>query len=119
MDPQRWQDWVNGYLRAWASNDPDDIGRLFTPDALYYTAPYREPWRGRERIVAGWLKRADAPGSWRFEYDVLGVMDDVGVVRGRTEYPGQTPPGYGNLWLIRLDDDGRCAEFTEWWMAET
>lgn len=33
--------WVDGYVRAWASNDPDDIGRLFTDDATYYTAPFR------------------------------------------------------------------------------
>jgi hypothetical protein len=23
---------------------------------------------------------------------------------------------YSNLWLVRLDDAGRCTEFTEWWM---
>jgi hypothetical protein len=37
----------------------------------------------------------------------------LAVVRGETTYPDET---YSNLWLIRLDDKGRCAYFTEWWM---
>jgi hypothetical protein len=29
----------------------------------------------------------------------------------------RTPPhSYSNLWIIRLDAEGRCTEFTEWWM---
>jgi uncharacterized protein (TIGR02246 family) len=46
-------DWIARYERAWASNDPDEIGALFSDDASYFTAPFREPWRGRQQIVAG------------------------------------------------------------------
>ena len=35
-------------------------------------------------------------------------------VRGWTHY--DDPPGFSNLWVIRFDADGRCIEFTEWWM---
>ena len=34
-----------------------------------------------------------------------------------TEPLGGTPPHtYSNLWVVRLDAEGRCTEFTEWWM---
>jgi hypothetical protein len=36
---------------------------------------------------------------------------------GHTEYQGDEPD-YRNLWTIRLTPDGRCREFTEWWIAE-
>jgi len=39
--------WMLGYVRAWASNDPEEIGNLFTEDANYFTAPGRAPWSGR------------------------------------------------------------------------
>ena len=110
--------WVAGYVRAWASNDPADIAALFTEDAAYYTAPHREPWRGREAIVAGWLDRRDEPGDWTFRHEILAVAGDLGFVRGWTTYadPSQT---YGNLWVVRLTSDGRAREFTEWWMDES
>ncbi|HWL33579.1 MAG TPA: hypothetical protein VNP89_08230 [Gaiellaceae bacterium] len=56
-------DWVASYERAWASNDAGEIGALFTDDALYLTAPFRDPWRGRQQIVDGWLDRKDEPGT--------------------------------------------------------
>ena len=110
--------WIAGYLRAWESNDPDDIARLFTEDARYYTAPFREPWQGREAIVAEWLKAKDEPGTWIFRSELLGISGDLGFVRGWTTYTEDPPKSYSNLWVIRLAADGRCSEFTEWWMRE-
>jgi hypothetical protein len=107
--------WIDGYVRAWNSNEPDDIRALFTEDAEYYTAPFDPPWRGRETIVRSWLDRRDRPGETTFEWQPVSVTDDVAVVQGRTTYPHTT---FHNLWVIRLDSDNRCREFTEWWMEQ-
>jgi hypothetical protein len=117
VDRGHVEGWVERYVRAWGSNDPGEIGDLFTEDSRYYTAPYREPWSGREAIVEGWLDRKDEPGQWDFRYEVLGVSGDLAFVRGWTTYPTDDPPGYSNLWVIRLEPDGRCSEFIEWWMG--
>jgi uncharacterized protein (TIGR02246 family) len=109
--------WVEGYVKAWKTNDPEDIGALFTDDATYYTAPHREPWRGRDAIVQGWLGRKDEQGRWDFEYRVQDVAGDRAYVRGLTTYHDQDASDYSNLWEITLDGDGRCSEFVEWWMV--
>ncbi|MGH2661291.1 MAG: YybH family protein [Actinomycetota bacterium] len=108
--------WVERYVRAWETNDPQDIGSLFTDDATYYTAPFREPWTGRQAIVDGWLDRKDESGDWTFRFEVQGIDGDLAFVRGWTTY--RTDSDYSNLWVIRLDPDGRASEFIEWWMAE-
>ena len=105
--------WVEGYVVAWNSNSPDDIVRLFTEDAEYYTDPYGPPWVGRAQIVEQWLARQDRAGETSFEWQPLVITDEVAVVTGETTYPHAA---YSNLWVIRLDADGRCREFTEWWM---
>ncbi len=115
MEQDQVDEWLQGYLRAWDTNDPEDIGRLFTDDARYFTAPHREPWTGRDAIVEGWIGRKDEPGTWTFRYDILSTAGDLAFVRGWTGYRDE--PDYSNLWVIRLTDDGRCSEFTEWWMA--
>ncbi|GIG61387.1 hypothetical protein Lfu02_57590 [Longispora fulva] len=107
--------WIEGYVAAWESNRPDDIGALFTDDARYHTEPFAEPWRGREEIVRQWLAHADAPGDATFRWEPVAVGGPVSVITGRTVYR-EPPREYHNLWLIRLDDQGRCAEFTEWYM---
>ncbi|MFI7634967.1 nuclear transport factor 2 family protein [Nonomuraea sp. NPDC049400] len=107
--------WVEGYVRAWNSNDPDEISALFTEDALYYTEPHNPPWEGRDEIVSQWLGRQDKPGEARFEWQPVSVTDEVSVIQGVTTYPDKT---YSNLWVIRFVPDGRCREFTEWWMRQ-
>jgi tRNA (guanine37-N1)-methyltransferase len=115
-------DWVRRYVQAWGSNDPDEVGDLFTEDAAYFTAPHRDPWRGRAEIVRAWLGRKDEPGTWTFRHEVVGVDGDVGFVKGRTVYepgvPGTGSGKFANLWEVHLAPDGRCREFVEWWMDE-
>jgi hypothetical protein len=108
------QAWIDRYMWAWSTNDPGDIGDLFTEDARYYTAPHRDPWVGRAGIASEWIGRKDEPGTWKFRYQVVGIDGDTGFVRGWTTYTDD--PDYSNLWVIRLEKDGRCSEFTEWWM---
>jgi hypothetical protein len=108
-------EWMDGYWRAWESNDADDIGGLFTAEAPYYTEPYSAPWRGRQAIVDGWIGRKDEPGDAEFSWQPLTITDDVAIVQGQTVYR-DPPRTYSNLWVIRLDSTGRCTEFTEWWM---
>jgi uncharacterized protein (TIGR02246 family) len=105
--------WVEGYLVAWNSNAPADIVGLFTEDAEYYTDPYGPPWVGRDEIVEQWLAHKDAPGETSFEWQPLALAHDVAVITGEATYPDTV---YSNLWVIRLDAEGRCREFTEWWM---
>jgi hypothetical protein len=117
MKRQGLERWIDSYLGAWASNDPEEIAALFTEEAVYFTAPFRDPWRGREAIVGGWIQRADRDGNWLFEHDIQAIGDGLGFVRGRTTYH-EPPTVYSNLWVIRLEGDGRSSEFTEWWMVQ-
>ncbi len=118
MNIENLQAWMQGYLRAWASNDPKEIGRLFAEEARYYTAPYRQPWTGRQGIVSGWLGRKDEPGTYEFRHEILGISGRRGFVRGWTTYYGEPQRVYSNLWVVELNDMGKCEVFTEWWMLE-
>jgi hypothetical protein len=115
IDKQVVRNWVEGYIRAWRSNDPAEIGALFSDQAAYYTGPFDQPWQGRDGIIEGWLKRKDEPGTYGFRYEVLSADESVGIVRGWTEY-FDPKRGYSNIWVIRFDDQNRCNEFTEWWV---
>jgi uncharacterized protein (TIGR02246 family) len=105
--------WIDGYVKAWNSNDPNDIRDLFTEDAEYSTEPYKPSWRGSDAIVKGWLDHQDKPGETTFVWEPLQLTDDLAIITGTTTYPDLT---YSNLWIIRLAEDGRCQSFAEWWM---
>ena len=108
---------MDAYRRAWESNDPADIGRLFAKKARYFHTPFAEVWEGREAIVEQWLARKDEPGTTTFRYEVIATKGDRGLVRGWTHYL-ETRNEYSNIWVIRFNARGRCREFTEWWVQQ-
>jgi len=110
--------WLDAYVDAWRTYDPAAIAALFTEDATYAYHPWDEGEalvRGRDAIVADWLEERDPPGSWEARYEPLMVEGEQAVATGTTRYTdGKT---YWNLWLLRFGEDGRCAEYVEWFMV--
>jgi ketosteroid isomerase-like protein len=113
--------WLGDYAEAWRSNDRQRIVALFTADATYRYHPYDDPVVGADAIAASWLEDPDDPDSWEASYVPVAVDGDTAVAVGTSRYrhaedrPART---YHNCFVIRFDMDGRCRDFTEWYMKE-
>ena len=113
--------WLDGYVTAWRSNDRAQIEDLFTPDATYRYRPHDRPLVGAAAIADDWLKDPDDPDVWKAEYAPFAVDGDAVVALGISRYratadrPVRT---YHNCFVMRFADDGRCRDFTEWFMLE-
>jgi hypothetical protein len=116
MTPEEVQGWLDAYIAAWRSNDPVEIADLFAEDATYAYNPWDEPIRGVAEIVKWWLSDPDEPDSWEAEYRPFLVSGNRAIVIGETRYANDKV--YVNLWPLTFDDDGRCAEFVEWYMPK-
>src|SRR4051812_23452458 len=116
----QFQDWLDRYVAAWKSYDPQQIGDLFSEDVEYRYGPKDEPVRGRESVVTDWTDNKDDPGTYDAHYEPLAIDGDNHVARGWSRYfeaDGSTlKDEYFNIYACRFDDQGRCSEFTEWWM---
>ena len=128
MDHSGAQAWLDSYVAAWLSYDGDDIGALFTEDVAYRYHPFDDPIVGRKAVVASWLGESDsdgastrdAPGTYSARYTPVAVDGDVVVATGTSSYSEQ-PDGpivriYHNCFVMRFDNEGRCREFTEYYM---
>ena len=94
----------------------------------YRYHPYDDPIEGREAVVASWLEEGDdagastrdEPGTYDATYRAVAVDGDVAVATGSSSY--RAKPGgpvekiFDNCFVIRFGLDGRCTEFTEWFM---
>jgi hypothetical protein len=105
--------WLDRYVAAWESNDPAEIGELFSADASYRYNPSAEPLVGRDAIVQGWLDEGDEPGTFDASYRCWAVDGDRAVATGRSTYERPEPRVYENVFLLVFDGDGRCADFSE------
>jgi len=117
MDHATFQDWLDRYIAAWRSGKAEDIGALFSDDVLYSYRPFTQPVRGRDAVVADWLRSPDEPGSWDAEYRPVAVDGDTAVSAGESRYPAEGRT-FSNIFVCRFDADGRCREFSEWWVEK-
>jgi hypothetical protein len=108
------QSWLDRYVAAWRSYDRDAIGDLFAEDATYRYHPWDGPLTGRDAIVESWLEEPDGAGSWEAEYEAYALDGDRAVAIGWTSYA--TGEVYDNVYKLRFDAGGRCADFVEWFM---
>jgi ketosteroid isomerase-like protein len=120
--------WLAGYVEAWNTYEPDEIKALFSEDISYRYHPYDEPFRGHDEVVRAWRGEADRdeagtrddPGTFEAEYTAVVVDGDTAVATGWSSYrdspDGPVARTYDNCFVMRFAEDGRCREFTEWYI---
>lgn len=120
--------WLQRYVEAWRTYEPARIAALFSDEVSYRYHPYDAPVRGRDAVVASWrgdsdhpgASARDEPGTYDATYRTVAVDGLTAVATGTTHYrpaPGRAPDKvFDNCFVIRFDADGRCHEFTEWYM---
>ena len=120
--------WLDDYVQAWKTYDPDRIAALFAEDVEYCYHPYDEPIAGREAVVESWLGEGghetastrDPEGTYDAAYEPVAVDGEVAVATGSSTYlerpGGPVDKVYDNCFVMRFDGDGKCREFTEWFI---
>ena len=120
--------WLGLYVEAWKTYDRDQVEALFAEDISYRYHPYDDPIEGRDAVVESWLNAGefsdsssrDEPGTYDAFYRCVAADDDMAVAIGQSSYK-DSPDGpvvriYHNCFVMRFDSEGRCRDFTEWFM---
>ena len=92
-----------------------EIPALFTADATYLHSPYEEPVVGVEAIARMWEQDREGPNEvFTITTEVVALDDGTAVVRAEVRYGQPVRQEYRDLWIFRLEPDGRCSWFEEW-----
>ena len=124
MDRESVQLWLDRYVEAWETYDPERIGDLFSADAEYRYHPADEPVVGRDAIVRAWTEpdgdasTRDEPGTYEAHYEPWAIEDRRAVAVGWSRYYGDASRSrldriYDNCYLLEFDAENRCRSFTE------
>jgi ketosteroid isomerase-like protein len=124
MDRSSVQDWLDRYSAAWLSYDEAAIRSLFAPEARYRYHPYdpdADTVVGVDAIAKNWLDNRDTAGTYDSHYEAFAADGDRAVATGWSRYYEDATKAklireYHNAYLLRFDADGRCTEFTEFFM---
>lgn len=108
-------EWIARYERCWRSAKSEHLQALFTPDAVYLTSPYAEPIEGLPAISQMWEAERESPDEvFSLDTEIVALEGLTGVVRALVRYGEPVTQEYRDLWIVALDDTGRCSWFEEW-----
>ena len=120
--------WLDAYVEAWRTYDRDQIEELFAEEVSYRYHPWDDPIEGRAAVIESWLGEGDhddassrdEQGTYDASYTAFAVDGDDVVATGTSIYysrpGGPVERVYDNCFVMRFDSEGRCREFTEWFM---
>jgi hypothetical protein len=115
VDRAEFADWIAAYERAWRTPGTDSLAGLFAPDITYVTAPFEPPYRGLEAVADLWESEREGPDEvFSMDSEIVAVDGDTGVARVEVRYGLPVGQVYRDLWIVRLDENGRCIVFEEW-----
>jgi hypothetical protein len=113
-----FKSWLDSYAQAWENRNPEAAAVLFTEDGTYQVTPFLKPMRGRKAIFEYWSEVARTEENIRFGYEILVANAELNIARWSASFvivlPGLQTQLDG-IFLISLDDAGRCKSLQEWW----
>jgi len=110
--------WLDAYGKAWESRNAEAAAALYTEDGTYQVTPFLEPMRGRKAIFEYWLGVARTEENVRFEYEILVSNAEINIARWSASFvivPQGLQTKLDGIFLISLDEEGRCKSLREWW----
>jgi hypothetical protein len=110
--------WLNAYGRAREDRDPEAAAALYAEDGTYQVTPFLEPIHGRRAIFEYWSEVAATQENIVFEYEILVASPERNIARWTASFV-RVPPSLNTkldgIFLISLDEEGRCKSLQEWW----
>ena len=107
--------WIALYVELWRTSGSERVGELFAEDAVYVTEPFSDPVEGLAAIRELWERERLGPDEdFELDSEVVAVDGDTGVARLEVRYGPPREITYRDLWVVRVDGDGRCVRFEEW-----
>jgi hypothetical protein len=115
VERARLSTWVDAYERAWRTPGTDWLEYLFAPGATYSPGPFEPTARGLEQIGELWEREREGPDEvFTMEWEPVAVEDGTAVLRVEVRYGEPVTRHYRDLWIVQLDEHGRCTAFEEW-----
>jgi hypothetical protein len=93
-------------------------GRALRGNGTYQVTPFVQPMRGRAAILEYWTYVAQTAENIHFGCEILALAPEHGFARWWAWFvivPQQLKTKLDGVFVIALDDCGRCLQLREWW----
>jgi hypothetical protein len=113
-----FESWMDAYGQAWQKRNSEAAAALYSEDGSYQVTPFVEPMRGRKAIFEYWSNVARTEENVEFRYEILAASRALNIARWWATFvivPQNLKTKLDGIFVISLDEQGRCKSLQEWW----
>jgi hypothetical protein len=122
MNKDMFEQWLQSYIDCQQRGEPETIRELWAEDGVYWWGPFEEPRYGVEAVYEHHRNALSHQSDWACEYRILSVTAEYGIAHFHLslsdDMPGE-PNTYDGIFLVHLNDEGKCTLFQEWYHGTT
>lgn len=111
----RHAEWFSALGDIWIRKDSGRIATLMAPSFRYHEEPFSDPITSVEELVSMW-KEVEDQDLQGLNIHFLGVAGEAGIATWDCKIAGKDGPiEMSGVYLVSLDESGRCTLFRQWW----
>jgi hypothetical protein len=113
-----FEDWLDGLGKAWVNKDPVAASNLCSKNVIYYEDPFLPPLTNRDQVKNMWSEVPNSQKNIKYSYEIISIIQNMCITEWSasfTRIPSNTPAKLKGIYLVKLDSDGLCEEFHQWW----
>jgi hypothetical protein len=125
MNHDNFKTWLVSLGNAWINLDSKAAANICSEDVVYFENIFLDPLTSRTDVEKQWYKDLEFQKDVKFDFEIISVNQNVGVARWWATLMIVDPKSvhdetyiYDGIFVVRLDDQGLCKEFRQWFMCK-
>lgn len=121
MNLNSFKKWLDVLGKAWINRKPKTAADICTENVLYFETPFDKPLTSKKEVEKIWQEVPESQDDIKFGYEIVCVNQEVGIAKWRasfTRLPSKVRNTLDGIYLVKLNDDGLCKEFHQWWVVK-
>ena len=117
---EQLENWLELLKTAWEKKNPDLAIELCAEKFIWYEAPFQNPITTRQGLLDEW-ESVQNHKDISMKYEILSLTGNVGIAKWSAVFKRlseETSTELEGIYLVKLDSQGKCTEFHQWYNSK-
>lgn len=117
---EQFRNWLDILKTAWETKNPELALELCAEKFIWYETPFQDPITTKQDLLNEW-KSVKTHKDIFMTYEILSYSDNTGIAKWSAVFkrlPEETNAALEGIYLVKLDSQGKCTEFHQWYNSK-
>lgn len=117
---KQFKTWLELLKTAWETKNPELATELCSDEFIWHETPFKIPITTKRALLDEW-KSVEAHKDIAMTYEILNYSNNTGIANWSAAFkrlPEDIDTHLEGIYLVKLDPQGKCTEFHQWYNSK-